>query len=80
MVCFWDLTNRTEKSPVILWVMKDIDGGLHPAVDGQSVDEDEDDIVGYSLINLHTANTTTDPPIAFDLILKLGQRPAALSS
>ena len=24
-------------------MMKDIDGGLHPAVDGQSLDEDEDD-------------------------------------
>ena len=23
--------------------MEDIDGGLHPAVDGQSLDEDEDD-------------------------------------
>ena len=24
--------------------MEDIDGGLHPAVDGQSLDEDEDEI------------------------------------
>ena len=23
--------------------MEDIDGGLHPAVDGQSLDDDEDD-------------------------------------
>ena len=23
--------------------MEDIDGGLHPAVDGQSLDEDDDD-------------------------------------
>ena len=31
--------------------MEDIDGGLHPAVDGQSLDEDEDevrhDFIGY---------------------------------
>ena len=25
--------------------MEDIDGGLHPAVDGQSLDEDEDEVV-----------------------------------
>ena len=25
--------------------MEDIDGGLHPAVDGQSLDEDEDEEV-----------------------------------
>ena len=25
--------------------MEDIDGGLHPAVDGQSLDEDEDECV-----------------------------------
>ena len=24
--------------------MEDIDGGLHPAVDGQSLDEDEDEV------------------------------------
>ena len=24
--------------------MEDIDGGLHPAVDGQSLDEDEDEL------------------------------------
>ena len=27
-----------------LTTMEDIDGGLHPAVDGQSLDEDEDDV------------------------------------
>ena len=26
--------------------MEDIDGGLHPAVDGQSLDEDEDELSG----------------------------------
>ena len=26
--------------------MEDIDGGLHPAVDGQSLDEDEDEVEG----------------------------------
>ena len=26
--------------------MKDIDGGLHPAVDGQSLDEDKDEVAG----------------------------------
>ena len=26
--------------------MEDIDGGLHPAVDGQSLDEDEDEDEG----------------------------------
>ena len=25
-------------------MMEDIDGGLHPAVDGQSLDEDEDEV------------------------------------
>ena len=25
--------------------MEDIDGGLHPAVDGQSLDEDEDEVI-----------------------------------
>ena len=27
--------------------MEDIDGGLHPAVDGQSLDDDDDDSSGY---------------------------------
>ena len=26
--------------------IEDIDGGLHPAVDGQSLDEDEDEEIG----------------------------------
>ena len=25
--------------------MEDIDGGLHPAVDGQNLDEDEDEVL-----------------------------------
>ena len=28
--------------------MEDIDGGLHPAVDGQSLDEDEDEVTGMT--------------------------------
>ena len=32
---------------------EDIDGGLHPAVDGQSLDEDEDEFFGkYLLLTL----------------------------
>ena len=38
--------------------MEDIDGGLHPAVDGQSLDEDEDESIrGFFfllLLDLHT--------------------------
>ena len=34
--------------------MEDIDGGLHPAVDGQSLDEDEDDEPVYQHKYFHT--------------------------
>ena len=30
--------------------MEDIDGGLHPAVDGQSLDEDEDEDITYIIL------------------------------
>ena len=30
--------------------MEDTDGGLHPAVDGQSLDEDEDEDIGYCIL------------------------------
>ena len=30
--------------------MEDIDGGLHPTVDGQSLDEDEDEVPQYHAI------------------------------
>ena len=30
--------------------MEDIDGGLHPAVEGQSLDEDEDEV--YSIMSI----------------------------
>ena len=34
--------------------MEDIDGGLHPAVDGQSLDEDEDECPrGNSLVVIY---------------------------
>ena len=32
--------------------MEDIDGGLHPAVDGQSLDEDEDEGIVVSLCSV----------------------------
>ena len=32
-------------------MMEDIDGGLHPAVDGQSLDDDDDDIKACPLSN-----------------------------
>ena len=31
--------------------MEDIDGGLHPAVDGQSLDDDDDDEKKYAFVN-----------------------------
>ena len=39
--------------------MEDIDGGLHPAVDGQSLDEDEDEVIsGFLTFVLRTAFST----------------------
>ena len=35
--------------------MEGIDGGLHPAVDGQSLDEDDDD--EFSIILYHTTSS-----------------------
>ena len=37
--------------------MEDIDGGLHPAVDGQSLDEDEDEEI--KKVNGRKANAET---------------------
>ena len=34
--------------------MEDIDGGLHPAVDGQSLDKDEDEVCGTVKTQIHT--------------------------
>ena len=35
--------------------MEDIDGGLHPAVDGQSLDEDEEQMTGSGKASAWTA-------------------------
>ena len=35
--------------------MEDIDGGLHPTVDGQSLDEDEDDKILIAELLLRTS-------------------------
>ena len=34
--------------------MEDIDGGLHPAVDGQSLDEDEDEVERKFYFHIHS--------------------------
>ena len=38
-------------------MMEDIDGGLHPAVDGQSLDEDEDE--SYIIVCCHYVPATS---------------------
>ena len=40
--------------------MEDIDGGLHPAVDGQSIDEDEDEWNAMLLIMVKTIFKSED--------------------
>ena len=39
--------------------MEDIDGGLHPAVDGQSLDEDEAHIDSTVLLSVKLPSDTT---------------------
>ena len=42
--------------------MEDIDGGLHPAEDGQSLDKDEDeDAIFYKRNAIDDCNTLRDP-------------------
>ena len=38
--------------------MEDIDGGLHPAVDGQSLDEDEDELLSLQFFPFKLSYTT----------------------